>query len=97
MTTFFVTRHPGALEWATKNGVVFDTHCIHLDPSLVEAGDTVIGSLPVHLAVEVCARGARYLNLTIDLPADLRGRELDAATLDTCRARIEEFHVEKLS
>lgn len=93
MTTFFVTRHPGALDWAAAQGIAFDRHIPHLDPQEVGAGDTVIGSLPVHLAAAVCARGARYLNLSLDLPAKLRGRELDAATLDECAARVEEYLV----
>lgn len=93
MTTFFVTRHPGALDWAHSAGIAFDVHVMHLDPAQVGPGDTVIGSLPVHLAADVCARGARYLNLSLDLPACLRGRELDAQTLAQCAARLEEFHV----
>lgn len=96
MTTFFVTRHPGALAWAAHQGVAYDQHITHLDPQKVGAGDTVIGSLPVHLAAEVCARGARYFNLSLDLPANLRGQELDAATLDECAARLEEYHIKQL-
>lgn len=95
MTTFFVTRHPGALDWANAAGIAFDVRVLHLDPANVGAGDTVIGSLPVHLAAEVCARGARYLNLSLDLPANLRGRELDAATLAELNARLEEYIVRK--
>ncbi|MDP2823515.1 MAG: CRISPR-associated protein Csx16 [Sulfuritalea sp.] len=93
MTTFFVSRHPGAVEWARRRGLTVDSWIAHLDVTKVGAGDTVIGSLPVHLAFEVCARGARYLNLSLDLPASLRGRELDAATLDECAVRLEEFSV----
>lgn len=96
MTTYFVTRHPGALDWARARGIDCDQHIIHLDPQEVGAGDTVIGSLPVHLAAAVCARGARYFNLSLDLPASLRGRELDAATLEECQARIEEFSVTRI-
>jgi CRISPR-associated protein Csx16 len=92
---WFVTRHPGALDWAREAGIAFDVHVTHLDPAKVSAGDTVIGSLPVHLAAEVCARGARYLNLSLDLPENLRGRELDAQTLEACRARVEEYFVER--
>ncbi|WP_068639100.1 CRISPR-associated protein Csx16 [Thauera butanivorans] len=94
MTTFFVSRHPGALEWAKQHDIAFDQHITHLDPIRVSPGDAVIGSLPVHLAAEVCTRGARYFNLSLDLPADLRGRELDAATLEQCTARLEEYRVE---
>jgi len=96
MTIFFVTRHPGALDWARRRGITFDTHVVHLDPAKVSRGDTVIGSLPVHLAAAVCARGARCLNLSLDLPPNLRGRELNAQMLEECQARIEEYRVEKL-
>lgn len=95
MTIYFVTRHPGALDWARAKGIAYDEHIAHLDPAKVGAEDTVIGSLPVHLAAEVCARGARYFNLSLDLPEKLRGRELDAETLEECRARIEEYVVLK--
>lgn len=96
MTIFLVTRHPGALDWARRQGIAYDAHVAHLDPAKVGAGDTVIGSLPVHLAAEVCARGARYFNLSLDLPAHLRGRELDVATLEECQARLEEYRIERM-
>ena len=95
MTTFLVTRHPGALDWARARGIAFDEHVPHLDPEKVGAGDTVVGSLPVHLAAAVCERGARYLNISLDLPASLRGRELDAATLERLNARLESYDVRK--
>ncbi len=93
MTTWFITRHPGARQWARERGLRIDHHCTHLDPALIEAGDTVIGSLPVHLAAAVCQRGARYLNLSLDLPAHKRGRELTVADLAACNARLEAFTV----
>lgn len=97
MTTWFVTRHPGALDWANAQDIAYDVHVMHLDPALVQPGDVVIGSLPVHLAAEVCARGARYLNLSLDLPAHLRGRELDAETLSDINARLEEYDVRRIA
>ncbi|WP_126443803.1 CRISPR-associated protein Csx16 [Sulfuricystis multivorans] len=93
MTTYFVSRHPGALDWARAAQVAFDVHVPHLDPGMLQAGDVVIGSLPVHLAAQVCARGARYFNLSLDLPAHLRGQELDAQTLKALDARLEEYVV----
>jgi len=97
MSIYFVTRHPGALDWARHASVAYDEHIVHLDIAKVSPGDTVIGSLPVHLAAEVCARGGRYLNLSLDLPANLRGRELDAATLDALDARLEEYRIERVA
>ena len=57
MTTWFVSRHGGALQWMQHNGRAFDRHVAHLDPIKVLPGDAVIGTLPVHLAAQVCARG----------------------------------------
>lgn len=93
MTTYFVTRHPGARDWAQDEGVRVDQVVIHLDPTSIEPGDTVIGSLPVNLAAEVCDRGGRYLHLSLDLPADLRGRELSAEDMRRVGARVEEFRI----
>ncbi|MFA7097306.1 MAG: CRISPR-associated protein Csx16 [Gammaproteobacteria bacterium] len=96
MTTYFVTRHPGAVEWAIGEGIVVDELVAHLDPASVQVGDVVIGTLPVNLAAEVCARGARYLHLTLELPAVLRGKELAAGDMRALGARIEEYRVERL-
>ena len=93
MTTWFITRHPGARDWAEHEKLAIDRYCAHLDPQEVQAGDSVIGSLPVHLAGAVCQRGARYFNLSLDLPASARGKELNAHELDTFKARLEEYHV----
>lgn len=93
MTTWFVSRHAGALEWAARRGLLIDRFATHLDPAEVQAGDTVIGSLPVNLAAVVCQRGGRYLNLSVALPAELRGKELSADQLDRLGARLEEFRI----
>ncbi|WP_022947119.1 CRISPR-associated protein Csx16 [Methylohalobius crimeensis] len=91
--TWFVTRHPGALAWAERRKIQVDERVDHLDVTAVRPGDTVIGTLPVHLAGEVCARGGRYLHLSLDIPAELRGRELSADDLERCNARLEAFRV----
>jgi len=93
MTTWFITRHPGARQWAHEQGLDIDRYASHLDPAQVAAGDTVIGSLPVHLAAAVCERGARYVNLSLDLPAHARGRELSVEELSAFNARLEAFTV----
>lgn len=65
----------------------------HLDPDTIQSGDVVIGTLPVNLAARVCAHGGRYLHLSLELPLEWRGRELSAADLRRCGARLEEFQV----
>lgn len=97
MTIWLVTRHPGAIEWATRQGIQWDKHVAHLDPCEVAAGDTVIGSLPINLAAEICNRGARYFNLSLNLPAHLRGRELDVDALEACDTRLEKYFVKKVN
>ena len=95
MSTLFVSRHPGAVEWARRTSLTVDVWVAHLDVAKVGAGDTVIGSLPPHLAAEVCARGARFLHLRLDIPAEWRGRELSADELEMAGARLEEYFVER--
>lgn len=96
MTTFFISRHLGAKAWATEQGLRIDQHLTHLDTALVQRGDTVIGTLPVHLAASVCSQGARFFNLSLDLPAHWRGRELSADELRQCQARLECFDIRKV-
>jgi CRISPR-associated protein Csx16 len=93
MTTWFVSRHPGAVEWARQQGLAVDRWVPHLEPAAICPGDTVAGTLPVQLAADVCARGARYLHLSVDLPAQARGRELQAHELQGYGARLEAYVV----
>lgn len=93
MRIHFVTRHPGAIQWARAHGVAFDRAVDHLDAEEVAAGDIVIGVLPPALAAAVCARGARLFALTLQVPRALRGQELDAATLEQLDAQLQEFTV----
>ena len=95
MTTWFVSRHPGALEWAARQGLQIDRFATHLNPAEVQPGDTVIGNLPVNLAGVVCQRCARYLNLSLSVPAEFRGKELSTDQLERLGARLEEYRVEK--
>ena len=59
MTTWFISRHPGAIEWVKQQNIQINRFESHLDTSLVQANDVVIGTLPIHLAAEVCQKGAK--------------------------------------
>ncbi|MGH6627379.1 MAG: CRISPR-associated protein Csx16 [Burkholderiaceae bacterium] len=96
MITWLVSRHPGAVEWARRQGVPIDRVVAHLSPADVRAGDTVIGTLPVNLAAAVCQSGAQYLHVSLELPAHLRGHELSADQLEALGARLEAFRIELL-
>ena len=59
MTSYFVSRHPGALAWAPEEDIQADRRIEHLTVDLIQRGDVVIGTLPINLVAEVCARGGR--------------------------------------
>lgn len=97
MTTYFISRHPGARDWAASQGITVDKMLSHFDPLLIQYGDVVLGTLPVNLAAHVCTHGGRYLHLSLDLPAPMRGQELSAVDMSRLGARLEEYQVEKIS
>lgn len=92
---YFVTRHKGALDWAREEGYAEDgvEMVSHFDPSVIQKGDEVIGTLPVHLAAEVCERGGHYWHLQMQIPAEARGKELTADDMRKFDATIREFRV----
>ncbi len=96
MTNWFVSRHLGAIEWAKQQPIQIDRWESHLDIAQVQEGDTVIGTLPVHLAAEVCAKGARFVFLQVPIAATQRGQELSAATLTDLGCTLQAFWVEAL-
>jgi CRISPR-associated protein Csx16 len=76
MTTWFISRHTAAIEWVRLQSFSVDRWVSHLDPALIEAGDVVIGTLPMHLAEAVCKRGATFYFLLLPLQQEQRGQEL---------------------
>jgi CRISPR-associated protein Csx16 len=96
MAVVFVSRHPGAAAWAARCRLPVERLIEHLDPADIQPGDVVLGSLPVNLAAEVCARGAAFYHLSLDLPRDARGRELSADELAAYGARLERYEVRRL-
>ncbi len=93
MHTIFITRHPGAREWAQQEGIAVDYVFDQLPLDFLQPGDVVIGTLPVHMAAQVCERGGRYWHLSLTTPLERRGTEFDAAEMRAFGARLEEFVV----
>lgn len=97
MTTYFITRHTGALQWAAAHQVAFDVHLEHLlDLEELNAGDVVIGTLPINIISQINNMGVRYIHLSLQIPPHLRGVELDISQLNECQATLEEFVVSKV-
>lgn len=95
MTVYFVSRHPGALAWADAQGILVDVCLEHLALEQLEAGDWVIGSLPVNMAARICELGGRYFHLSLEVPQHLRGKELIVQEMIACGARLEEYRISK--
>ena len=97
MTTWFVTRHPGAIQWAAAAGIQVASSGIveSLDTDQVQAGDTVVGTLPINLAARVAERGAEYLHLALELPLEARGQELSADEMRQYGARLERYDIQR--
>lgn len=97
MTTYFISRHPGAIEWAKQQGIQIDKQQSHFDIKDTQPDDTIIGTLPINLIAEVCKQGGKYLHLSLDLPADMRGKELNADDMQRYGARLEAYSAEKIT
>ncbi len=95
MPTYFVSRHSGAIVWAARHGVQAEL-ISHLNPSMLIAGDTVLGTLPVHIVAELTARGVAYLHLEIDVPEVLRGQDLSAEDMARLGAKLVPYRAERL-
>jgi CRISPR-associated protein Csx16 len=95
MTSYFVTRHPGAVEWARRRGI--EAAAVdHLDADLLRPGDVVMGTLPVQLIAAVTTKGARYLHLEMTVPREARGTHLSADDMERFGARLIEYRAERV-
>lgn len=95
--TYFISRHQGAVDWAIAEGFHVDERLTHFDVTQVQAGDTILGTLPINLVADVNARGGHYYHLTLELPADARGRELTIADMRAYAARLEAYTAQKIA
>lgn len=93
MTTWFVSRHPGAVQWAAQQGLQVDKQVAHLDLADVSEGDVVIGSLPIQMVAELCKKNALYYHLTLNLTYAMRGKELTASDLHHIGAALKQYKV----
>lgn len=96
-TTWFISRHQGAIDWIKQQHAWHIDHILpHLDPEAIHPGDTVLGTLPVHLAAAVIARGATFHYLQIPQEAHQRGHEHSAEDLTRMGATLKPYHIHPL-
>ena len=96
MAVWFISRHPGAIEWMKSQSIVVDYWVEHLDINQIQAGDIVIGTLPIHLASQVCEKGATFYFLSVNVTREQRGTELTAQQLTEQGCVLQAFHIQKL-
>ena len=88
--SIIVTRHEGAVEWLKQNYVVGKV-ISHATAEDVR-GKVVYGVLPLHLAAEAEA----VWIIQMDLPAELRGKDLTPDQMDACGAKLVKYEVRKV-
>ncbi len=93
---FLVSRHPAAVQWLHQNGYQQAEVVEHIDPTTLQPGDTVVGTLPIHLAAKVCAAGAKMFFLEMNVSHELRGQELSVAQMNQLGARLGQYQVREI-
>lgn len=93
MKTYFISRHPGAIQWVKNINLHVDEFIEHIDSESFKKGDTVIGTLPINKIHELQNNGVTVLSLILDLTRNLRGHELSYEQLIACNARLVNYAV----
>lgn len=93
MTTIFVSRHAGTVAWAKKHGIEADLWVDHLNTAIVHSGDTVIGTISMAAAAEICRKGAVFFAFDIPLKPEQRGRELSLIEINQMPCRLQQYQV----
>ena len=87
MDTVIVTRHAGLVEWLKRRGIEGEV-VAHADESAVK-GKRVYGVLPYRLA----ALADEFVEVSMNVPAELRGKELTADDIDGLNPQMTAWRV----
>ena len=93
---YLISRHAGAINWLEARGFENPILLNHATQNFIDSlteSDMVFGTLPIHLAEAVCHQGARFFNLTLDVPAEYRGKELTCELMEEFDARLTEYRI----
>ena len=90
--TIIISRHKGAINWLKKyhsefNNVEYFTHVNKKDIK----GNIVIGTLPINLAIF----SKEYWHLSMDIPIEMRGKELSIKDMEEFNCKIEGFIIKR--
>ena len=89
-----VTRHQGLVEFLREKGLVSKTCKVisHVTDEKVLAGRVVAGVLPLSLAV-YCAT---FIEVSLDLPSEMRGKELTCAQVKKYATDVVSYDMDEL-
>lgn len=96
--TYLLTRHFATVEWVRDQGINVDGVLGHLNSvEAFQPGDRVLGTLPINLVARLNDRSVEYWHLSLNLPSELRGKELTLAELTSCMPSLERFQAQKVT
>ena len=81
MEVVIVSRHPATVNYLKT---VFPeakvvSHISSIDE--IPNGSLVIGNLPIHMIAELIKKGCRFVLVSLEIPRELRGKELSESEL----------------
>ena len=98
MKILVVTRHTATCNWLKTqlegHALHFTAHFSH---EMAEGFEVVVGILPINLVADLNALGIRFFMVTMDVPAELRGKELTEEQMVECNVKLEQFSVLRIS
>jgi putative CRISPR-associated protein (TIGR02620 family) len=86
-----VTRHEALIEYFSNMGTTFDKVITHATVEDV-TGNDVYGVLPLHLA----SLANTVTTVDMDLPAEMRGKELSLSDIETYFTGMSTYQVKKI-
>jgi hypothetical protein len=86
-----VTRHEALVQYFANMGLTFDKVIAHATPEDI-TGNDVYGVLPLHLA----SLADTVTTIDMNLPAEMRGKELSLEDIKKYLVDISTYKVEKI-
>jgi CRISPR-associated protein Csx16 len=101
MCFFLISRHPATKAWLTSHykdeEIVELEHLTNEQIDELKPHHKVVGTLPVHLAAQVCSKGVQFFSLEMNVPPELRGSELSIEQMEAFGAKLVEYHVKEIN